>query len=56
MASRTLTERTIYEARCECGSTDVRTENPPRETRCIVCGKWNTFKPINYIGPDKFGV
>lgn len=46
-----LVKRTVYTAACDCGETDVKTENPPRERLC-KCGKWVAYKEESYTGPD----
>lgn len=43
--------RKIYVAKCQCGETDIRDANPPRERRC-QCGEWVPYKEESYTGPE----
>lgn len=52
MSYETLIKRTIYVAQCDCGESDVRTENPPRERLCTGCGRWVAYVEESYIGPE----
>jgi len=51
MAYERLIKRTLYIAKCECGESTERDDNPPREKLC-KCGKWVPFTEVSVIGPD----
>lgn len=48
----TLIKRTIYVAQCTCGEREVRTEDPPREILCKMCGTWVKFQEQSFVGPE----
>lgn len=53
MAVEYLVKRTLWIAKCaQCGEAVERTENAPRERRCMKCDVWVPFEEISYIGPD----
>lgn len=51
MTVERLVKRTVYVAQCACGEKDVKDDNPPRERLC-PCGKWVTYEPQSWTGPD----
>lgn len=53
MAVEYLVKRTIWTAKCpKCGESVERTENPPRERRCMTCEIWVPFVEQSFTGPD----
>lgn len=51
MAVETLIRRTIWVSRCQCGETDVRNDNRPRERLCL-CGLWVPYIEQSWVGPE----
>lgn len=54
MAIKRLTQRVIYVAKCACGWSDTRVDNPPRESQCTACKTWHPFAEQTWTGPDTF--
>jgi hypothetical protein len=50
----TLTKRTVWVAKCNCGFSDVKAEDAPRETFCNTCMKWVPYVKESYTGQDRF--
>lgn len=46
-------KRTIWIAKCpKCEDSVEKTENPPRERRCMTCEIWVPFEEVSFLGPD----
>jgi CDGSH-type Zn-finger protein len=46
-----VVKRTIWEAKCDCGESEIKVKNPPREWLCR-CGKWVKYKEKSYTGVE----
>ena len=51
-----IVKRTIYVAQCGCDINDpyrrVVESNPPRETKCPLCGNWLAFHEESVSAPE----
>lgn len=48
-----LVKRTIWVAQCpKCGDRAEKTEDAPRERRCMPCGEWVPYVEESYVGPS----
>ena len=50
-----LTQRIAWEAKCPCGWSDLRVEDPPRESLCPNCKTWVSYIMRSWTGTDTFG-
>jgi len=46
--------RTLYIAKCTCGKSYQRDENPPKERQC-ECGKWVPFEKVEFTSKEYKG-
>jgi len=53
MAVEYLVKRTLWVAKCpSCGESVERTDNAPRERRCLKCEVWVPYAEESFTGPD----
>lgn len=53
MAVEYLVKRILWIAKCPvCSESVEKTENPPRERRCMKCDVWVPFSEESFTSPD----